>query len=110
MHGQRASRERQARAERVADGFVVPWKPGNAGGGKGPWFEAKCPKWKKAWRLAMSLTPPATVGKLQKALGDKAKASPSYRFYALYDKLYRRDILEYAYRRCKANAGCAGVD
>ena len=58
----------------------------------------------------MSLTPPDKVGKLRKALGDKAKASPSYRFYALYDKLYRRDILDYAYRRCKANAGVHGVD
>ena len=58
----------------------------------------------------MSLTPPPTVGKLQKALGDKAKASPSYRFYALYDKLYRPDILEYAYQRCKSNAGVGGVD
>lgn len=58
----------------------------------------------------MSLTPPATVRKLQQALGDKAKASPSYRFYALYDKLYRRDVLEHAYRRCKANAGVGGVD
>ncbi len=58
----------------------------------------------------MSLTPPQTVGKLQKALGDKAKASPSYRFYALYDKLYRRDILEHAYQRCKSNAGAGGVD
>jgi RNA-directed DNA polymerase len=58
----------------------------------------------------MSLTPPEKVRKLQRALGDKAKASPSYRFYALYDKVYRRDILEHAYRRCKSNAGVAGVD
>ena len=58
----------------------------------------------------MSLTPPPTVGKLRTALGDKAKASPGYRFYALYDKLYRRDILEHAYRRSKANAGACGVD
>ena len=58
----------------------------------------------------MSLTPPSTVGKLQKALGDKAKASPSYRFYALYDKLYRRDLLDHAHGCCKANAGGPGVD
>ncbi len=45
----------------------------------------------------MSLVPPDTVGKLQTVLHEKAKASPSYRFYALYDKVYRKDVLAYAY-------------
>jgi RNA-directed DNA polymerase len=58
----------------------------------------------------MSLTPPEKVGKLQTALHAKAKASPSYRFYLLYDKLYRWDVLVFAYERCKANKGAAGVD
>jgi RNA-directed DNA polymerase len=58
----------------------------------------------------MSLTPPEKVGKLQTALHAKAKATPSYRFYLLYDKLYRWDVLVYAYERCKANKGAAGVD
>ncbi len=58
----------------------------------------------------MSLEPPEKVGKLQTALHAKAKASPSYRFYLLYDKLYRWDVLVYAYERCKANKGAAGVD
>ena len=58
----------------------------------------------------MSLEPPAKVGKLQTALHAKAKAAPAYRFYLLYDKLYRWDVLVYAYERCKANAGVAGVD
>src|SRR5947208_147188 len=58
----------------------------------------------------MSLTPPEKVGKLQTALHAKAKAAPSYRFYLLYDKLYRWDVLAYAYLRCKANQGAAGVD
>ena len=60
--------------------------------------------------LAMSLTTPFSVQKLQTALHAKAKESPDFRFYALYDKVYRRDVLAYAYERCKANGGAAGVD
>jgi RNA-directed DNA polymerase len=58
----------------------------------------------------MSLTPPETVGKLQAALHTKAKDAPGYRFYALYDKLYRRDVLGWALTRCRINAGAPGVD
>jgi len=60
--------------------------------------------------LAVSLSPPRKVRKLQAALHAKAKGSPDYRFYALYDKVYRGDVLEHAYRCCKANGGAAGVD
>lgn len=58
----------------------------------------------------MSLVPPPKVGALQTALHTKAKGSPNYRFYALYDKIYRRDVLGHAYRCCLANQGSAGVD
>ena len=58
----------------------------------------------------MSLQPPATVGKLQTVLRAKAKAAPGYRFYALYDKMYRMDVLTHAFQRCRANGGAAGVD
>src|SRR3954453_6918337 len=58
----------------------------------------------------MSLTTPLSVQKLQTALHDKAKESPDLRFHALYDKVYRRDILAFAYECCKANGGAAGVD
>ena len=58
----------------------------------------------------MSLTTPASVQKLQTALHGKAKEAPDLRFYALYDKVYRKDILAFAFACCKANGGAAGVD
>ena len=58
----------------------------------------------------MSLITPPSVQKLQTALRDKAKGSSSFRFYALYDKVYREDVLAYAYACCKVNGGAAGVD
>jgi RNA-directed DNA polymerase len=59
----------------------------------------------------MSLpTPLETVEKLQTSLQTKAKAEPAFRFYALWDKVCREDVLLEAYRRCRANAGAAGVD
>jgi len=58
----------------------------------------------------VNLSTPETVRKLREALHAKAKGEPGYRFYALYDKLYRPDVLAFAYRCCKANGGAAGVD
>jgi RNA-directed DNA polymerase len=52
----------------------------------------------------VSLLPPVKVGKLQTALHTKAKNSPDYRFYALYDKIYRWDVLGFAYARCRSKA------
>jgi len=56
------------------------------------------------------VTPTIKVQKLQTALHAQAKAEPSYRFYTLWDKLYRNDVLGIAYRRCRRNAGSHGVD
>lgn len=58
----------------------------------------------------MSLATPGSVQKLRAALHDKAKKSPDFRFYALYDKVYRKDVLTFAYACSKANGGAAGVD
>ena len=58
----------------------------------------------------MNLATPSSVQKLQDALHAKAKSSPGFRFYALYDKVYRRDILAFAYLRCRANGGAPGID
>ena len=56
------------------------------------------------------VTPPETVEKLQKSLHAKAKAEPNFRFFSLWDKVYRDDVLRYAYRVCRANDGAPGVD
>ena len=58
----------------------------------------------------MSLTTPTKVRQLQRALYAKAKAQPTYRFYALYDKIYRKDVLLWAWSCCRANGGSCGVD
>lgn len=94
----------------MADGPVVVRRPGNAGGAKGPWFRTNARRGRRAEGLAMSLETLPKVRKLQAALHAKAKGSPSYRFYALYDKVHRADVLAEGYRRCRANGGAAGVD
>jgi RNA-directed DNA polymerase len=56
------------------------------------------------------LETPERIRELQRKLYRKAKQEPNYRFYLLYDKVYRRDILSHAYRLVKANKGAPGVD
>ena len=51
------------------------------------------------------LATPKSVQKLQTALHAKAKAEAGYRFYALYDKISRDDILAHAYAQCRSNKG-----
>src|SRR5271165_3636931 len=58
----------------------------------------------------MSLATPDKIRSLQRKLYGKAKAEPDYRFYLLYDKICRADILEHAYALARDNAGAPGVD
>jgi RNA-directed DNA polymerase len=57
-----------------------------------------------------NLSTPKTVQKLQTALHAKAKAEADYRFYALYDKISREDILIHAFAQCRSNKGAPGID
>jgi RNA-directed DNA polymerase len=88
---------------------MVALRPGNAGGGKGPDF------WRafddgEDRRLAMSLATPEKIRTLHRKLYRKAKAEPAFRFYLLYDKICRDDILEHAYALARTNGGTPGVD
>jgi group II intron reverse transcriptase/maturase len=93
----------------VADGLALLLKPGNAGGGKEPWFEEDAGR-SAGQEIGVNLQTPESVQKLQNALHAKAKGAPDYRFYALYDKVYRSDVLNFAYRMARSNGGAPGVD
>ena len=103
------AREGQAGRRGDAERFVVPVKPSNAGGGKGPQFKTGATSGEGPGRLG-NLSTPKSVQKLQTALHAKAKAEAGYRFYALYDKISREDILAHAYAQCRSNKGAPGVD
>ena len=96
-------------AGRVADGLVLPRRPGNAGGGKEPWFESDTER-KQGVITGESLTGSEKVRKLQTVLHAKAKEEPDRRFHALIDKVWREDFLMEAWRRVRRNGGAPGVD
>jgi RNA-directed DNA polymerase len=81
----------------------------NDRGAKGPLFQGNETRSKRA-EIGESLPPQIKLWELQETLHAKAKGKPSYRFYALYDKVYRRDVLEEAWRRSRENQGRPGVD
>ena len=109
MPDQPEAREGKTGLHGMAERPVLPKKPGNAGGGKGPWFKGNAGR-SEGEEIGVSLRTPESVWKLQGALHAKAKGEPSYRFYSLYDKIHRKDVLLQAWKCCRANGGAAGVD
>ena len=93
----------------MADGLVLLQRPGNAGGGKEPWFERDTER-TKGVTTGESLTGSEQVRKLQTVLHAKAKEEPGRRFHALIDKVWREDFLKEAWRQVRRNGGSAGVD
>ena len=104
-----AVREDRAGRGGMAERPVLPEKPGNAGGGKGPWFKSDVQR-SQGKEIGVSLTTSESVWELQQTLHAKAKREPACRFHSLYDKLYRKDVLLHAWRCCRANGGAPGVD
>src|SRR5437868_4331922 len=107
---ERDAREGQAWPVEMAERFVVPWKPGNAGGGKEPQFMDNARRSTGPMTIGDEPTNAQKVQQLQAALHAKAKESPGFRFYALYDKIYREDVLRCAFWQCRLNDGAPGVD
>src|SRR5258708_23436199 len=100
---QLATRERQAgpfwdggEARCTDEAGELRWREGAS-------VERKRQKRQRTEGLAMSLTTPPSVQKLQTALHDKAQGSPNFRFYALYDKVHRADVMPFASDCSKPN-------
>src|SRR6267143_3558221 len=69
-----------------------------------------CARTSREREIGVSLATPEKIRKLQRALYVKAKQEPTRRFHFLYDKVWREDILAFAYACCRANGGAPGVD
>lgn len=97
---------------RADDGWACSTEEGRqCGWREGALFWKEGQKEQQPGRLVMNLqTPKFTVEKLQKSLHAKAKSEASYRFYSLWDKIHREDVVAEAYARCRRNGGAAGID
>lgn len=88
----------------------TPEKPVKADGGKGPCGDYAYEGGPCEGMSEKTNNPKDKVRRLQRTLWVCAKKSKTRRFHALYDRIYRRDVLEEAWKRVRANGGSAGVD
>ena len=95
--------------ERESERSIVVKKRVMSGERRGLSFQGNVTSGKRA-EIGVSLPSQIKLWELQETLHAKAKGNPSYRFYALYDKVYRADVLAEAWRRSRANGGASGVD
>lgn len=94
----------------MTDGGVVVMKLGNAGGAKASCSDVNVQSGTSPGTGASLKAPLDSVRTLQSMLQAKAKSEAAARFYSLWDKVCREDVLHEAYRRCRANRGAPGVD
>ncbi len=98
-------------AGRESEGSVVPVKAGiQTAGGKGPCFGRACDGGKREGMGEEPNNPKDKVRELQRTLWTCAKRSKTRRFHALYDRIFRSDVLKEAWERVRRNRGAAGVD
>jgi RNA-directed DNA polymerase len=117
------TKSKASTAQRKSEGIIVPSAPAtkavqnNAAGGKGPWGLSRVDR--RGTRKGMDAkrpnsprgrSPEENVRRLQGRLRDVAKQQPGRKFHALYDRIYRSDVLCEAWNQVRRNQGAAGVD
>jgi len=100
---------RKGRADWDAERLAVPTKPGNSGGGKKPQLKGNA-RSNEGPRIGDEPNNSTKCSEVADGVARQSEGSPNFRFYVLYDKVYREDVMAFAYDCCKANRGAAGVD
>ena len=93
----------------AAERLVVPMKPSNVGGGKGPQFKTDATSG-EGFEIGQPINSEKPFRNCRRRYTRKRRQKADYRFYALYDKISREDILTHAFAQCRSNKGAPGID